>query len=87
METVREKKIWMKVEEGRERERGLQAGVQTPLLSALWLQFPLLHCNPSPGSSYENTLSVGLERALTSRGFSHEAAGTLLNSAGPRQQR
>lgn len=46
-----------------------------------------LHWNPSPGRSYENTLSVGLERTLTSRGFSCEATGTLLNSICPRQRR
>lgn len=68
-------------------EGGFQAEVQAALLLALWLQFPLLYCNPKPGSSYENTLSVGLERTLTSKGFSREAAGTLLNSACPRQQR
>jgi len=69
----------------REMVWGFQAEVQTPLLLALWLQFPLLYCNPSPGISYENTLSVGLERTLTSKGFSREAMGTLLNSVGPRQ--
>lgn len=35
---------------------GFQAEVQAPQLSALWLQFPLLYCNSSPGISYENTI-------------------------------
>lgn len=73
------------MEKERNGERGFQ--VQAPFLLNLWLQFPLLYCNSNPGSSYENTLSVGLERCLTSRGFSHEATGTLLNSTCPRQQR
>lgn len=68
-------------------ERGFQGEVQAPLLLTLWLQFPLLYCNSNPGSSYENTPSAGLERTLTSKGFSHEAGGTLIDSACPRQQR
>lgn len=43
-------------------------------------------CNSKPGPSYENTLAVGLERTLTSKGFSLEVTGTLLNK-GPRQMK
>ena len=68
-------------------ESGFQTQVQAPLPFALWLQFPLLYCNPNPGSPYENTLSVGSERTLTSRGFSRGASGTLLRSDCPRQRR
>lgn len=65
----------------------LPVWVHPPLLLTLWLQFPLLYCNPRPGISYNNTPSVGLERTLTSKGFSREAIGSLLSRACPRQQK
>lgn len=71
-------------EKWREASR-LKFKLRSPL--ALRLQFPLPYCNSNPGGSYENTLSVALEYTLTSKGFSHEAAETLLTSACPRQRR